>query len=90
MTKPGTGPLRYEVPPGLRPEEERAIRAALDVYFGSDSARPSAWSLQGRAEGVGLGALQIRNQSRHPWGEIGFNAYTRLGIESRVGRGDSK
>jgi hypothetical protein len=86
----GTPALRYEVPPGLRPEEERAIRAALDRYFGSDSVRPSQWSLQGRVESLGLGALQVRNQSHHPWGEIWFNPYTRLGIESRVGRGDSK
>jgi hypothetical protein len=82
--------MRYELPPGVTPEEDRAVRAALDGYFGSASIRPSAWSLQGRAEGLGLGALQVRNQSPHPWGENRLNPYTRLGIESRVGRGDSK
>lgn len=82
--------MRYELPPGLNTEEQRAIRTALDTYLGSESIRPSAWSLQGRAEGLGLGALQVRNQSPHPWGEARLNPYTRLGIESRVGRGDSK
>jgi hypothetical protein len=82
--------VRYELPSGLSSEEERAIRTALDGYFGSGSPRLTAWSLQGRAEALGLGALQIRNQSPHPWGENRLNPYTRLGIESRVGRGDSK
>jgi hypothetical protein len=82
--------MRYELPPGLSPEEERAIRAALDQYLRAGSVRTSAWSLQGRAEGLGLGALQVRNQSLHPWGETRLNAYTRLGIESRVGRGDAR
>lgn len=82
--------MRYDLPPGLAAEEERTIAAALDEYFGAGAVRPSPWALQGRAEGLGLGALQIRNQSRHPWVENRFNPYTRLGIESRVGRGDAK
>ena len=44
--------------------------------------RPEPWGLAGRAEGLGLGALQIRNQSRLPWGETRLNHYTRLGIEN--------
>ena len=82
--------MRYELPPGLPSEEERAIVAALDEYFGAETVRPDPWGLAGRAEGLGLGALQIRNQSRHPWGETRLNHYTRLGIENRVGRGDAK
>jgi hypothetical protein len=82
--------VRYELPPGLTKEEGRAITEALDRYFGTGVAQPSAWALQGRAEALGLGALQIRNQSPHPWGENRLNPYTRLGIESRVGRGDTK
>lgn len=82
--------MRYQLPPGLTPEEERAIGAALDDYFGAGMVRPSRWTLAGRAEGLGLGALQIRNRSIHPWGETGLNPYTRRGIESRVGRGDAK
>jgi hypothetical protein len=82
--------MRYELPPGIDPMEARAIRAALDEYFGAASVRPEPWGLAGRAEGLGLGALQIRNQSRSPWGETRLNHYTRLGIENRVGRGDAK
>ncbi len=82
--------MRYELPSGLPPEEERAIIAALEQYFGVARRRPSAWTLAGRTEALGLGALQIRNQSRHPWGETGLYPHTRLGIESRVGRGDTR
>jgi hypothetical protein len=82
--------VRYQLPPGLTPPEERAVLAALDQYFRLASVRPSAWALAGRTEGLGLGALQIRNQSTHAWGEIGLNPYTRLGTESLIGRGDAK
>ena len=82
--------MRYDLPPGIPPEEERAILAALDEYFGTASVRPDPWSLAGKAEALGLGALQIRNQSAQPWGETRLNHYTRRGIEARVGRGDAK
>jgi hypothetical protein len=81
---------RFDLPPGLTPEEEHAIVAALEEYFGSSSVRPSPWALAGRAEGLGLGALQIRYQSRRPWGETRLNPYTRRGAAPRMGRGDSK
>ena len=82
--------MRYQLPPDIDPTEARAIRTALDVYFGATSVRPEPWGLAGRAEALGLGALQIRNQSRLPWSETRLNHYTRLGIENRVGRGDAK
>ena len=82
--------MRYELPPGVPDREARAVRAALDEYFAAGSVRPHPWGLAGRAEGLGLGALQIRNQSLHPWGETRLSHYTRLGIENRVGRGDAK
>jgi hypothetical protein len=82
--------VRYDLPPGLAPQEERAVRAALDQYVRLASVRPSAWALAGRAVGLGLGALQIRNQSTHPWVETGLNPYTRLGTDSLLGRGDAK
>jgi len=82
--------MRYELPPRITPEEERAIVAALDQYFGTSTVRPSPWALAGRAIALGLGALQIRYQSPHPWGEIALNPYTRLGTEPRVGRADTK
>ena len=82
--------MRYDLPPGLTPEEERAALAALDEYFTYASVRPGAWALAGRAEGSGVGALEIRNQSLRPWNEIGPHHYTRRGIETRSGRGDAK
>jgi hypothetical protein len=81
---------RYELPPDLSPRERNAVVAALDDYFSRASVRPSPWALSGRAEALGLGALQIRHQSLGPWGEIRLNPYTRLGTETRMGRGDAK
>jgi hypothetical protein len=82
--------MRYELPPGITPEEERAIIAALDQYFGTSRVRPAAWALAGRAEALGLGALQIRFQSLRPWNDTRLKPYTRRGTEPRVGRGDAK
>ena len=80
----------YELPPGLNPEEVRAIEVALDEYFGTSAGRPDPWALAGRAIATRLGALQIRYQSQRPWGEIALNPYTRLGTEPRTGRGDAR
>jgi hypothetical protein len=82
--------VRFELPPGIGPDEEQAILAALDRYFHSASVRPSPWALAGRTEGLGLGALQVRHQSRRPWGETRLNPYTRRGADTRMGRGDTK
>ena len=81
---------RFELPPGLTPVERRAVAAALGEYLRVESVRPGGWALTGRAGGLGLGALQIRFQSLRPWREIGLNPYTRLGVDPRVGRGDSR
>jgi hypothetical protein len=81
--------MRYELPPGVSPEEERAILAALDQYLGAGKVRPSPWALAGRAEALGLGALQMRHQSLKPWGEIRLLPYTRRGADPRSGRGDA-
>lgn len=82
--------MRYELPPGLTPQEQRAILSALEGYFGYASVRPDPWALAGRAEGLGVGAIEVRNQSLHPWGEPGHHPYARRGIETRSGRGDAK
>ena len=82
--------MRYGLPPNLSPDEERAVIAAMEAYFAAAGVRPSPWALAGRAEGLGLGALQIRYQSPHPWTEIRLNPYTRRGTDSRMGRGDSR
>jgi hypothetical protein len=82
--------MRYELPPGLNPEDERAILAALEEYFGYSRSRPSPWTLAGRADALRLGALQARNQSKEPWLEAARASFTHRGTESRVGRGDTK
>jgi hypothetical protein len=82
--------MRYVLPPGLTSEEERAIAAALDEYLGHDTTRSDSWALAGRAEALGLGALQIRHQADFPWAGTTRRAFTRRGSEPRVGRGDSK
>jgi hypothetical protein len=81
--------VRYELPPGLSAEEERAIVAALDEYFGAGVARPDHWALAGRAEVLGLGALQVRHQSIRPWGRPEPSVFTRRGTEPRSGWGDA-
>jgi hypothetical protein len=82
--------MRYELPPGLSAEEERAIERALDEYFGAGEVRPDPWALAGRAEALGLGALQVRHQAMRPWGGAGAGPFTRRGTEPRSGRGDAK
>ena len=82
--------MRFELPPNLSPDERRAVVAALDEYLFSASVRPGPWALAGRAEGLGLGALQIRFQSEIPWTETRLNPYTRRGADPRIGRGDAR
>jgi hypothetical protein len=82
--------MRYVLPPGLTPEEERAIVAALDRYLSADAGHPDPWALAGRTEALGLGALQIRHQAGRPWSGATRHAFSRRGTEPRVGRGDTK
>jgi hypothetical protein len=82
--------MRYDLPPGLSAEEERAIVTALDDYFGAGVVRPDPWALAGRAEALRIGALQIRHQAMRPWGGAGPTAFTRRGTEPRSGRADTK
>ncbi len=82
--------MRAELPPDLDPEEEKAVLAALEEFERFASVRPSPWALSGRAEGLGLGALQTRYQSLRPWAETGRAGFTRRGTDTRTGRGDQK
>jgi hypothetical protein len=82
--------MRYELPPGLSAEEERAIIAALDEHFGAGVVRPDPWALAGRAEALRLGSLQIRHQAMRPWVGAGPTAFTRRGTDPRTGRGDAR
>jgi hypothetical protein len=85
----GEGERRFELPEGLRPEEERAIITALERYFLQESPKPNPWVLQGRIDATGLGALQTRKYAREPW--HGQRAeFARRGVPSSHGRGDQR
>lgn len=81
--------MRYDLPPGLSAEEERAIVSALDEYFGLGAVRLDPWALAGRAEALRLGALQIRHQAPRPWGGAWPVGFTRRGTQPQNGRGDA-
>ena len=81
--------MRYQLPPGLSAEEERAIVAALDDYFGAGAVRPDPWALAGRAEALRLGALQVRHQAVRPWGGPWLPPFARRGTEPLSGRADA-
>ena len=78
--------MRYDLPPGLTPEEVRAIESAIGEYLGLGRSRPDPWTLAGRAEALGLGALQLRHQRRNAWSGKELAPFTRLGTEPRRGR----
>jgi hypothetical protein len=85
----GEGERRFELPQGLRPEEERAIITALERYFLQESPKPNPWVLQGRIDATGLGALQTRKYAREPWhGQ--HAAFARRGVPPANGRGDQR
>jgi hypothetical protein len=83
-------PVAVELPDDLSPRERTLVEGALQRYLVLTSRRPGPWSLGGRAEGLGLGALQLRFQSIKPWGEIRLNAFTRRGSDPRIGAGGSR
>jgi len=84
------GPVAVEVPSDLSSRERTLVVKALERYLVLTSRRPGPWSLGGRAEGLGLGALQLRFQSVKPWGETRLNPYTRRGTDPRIGAGGSR
>ena len=77
---------RFELPPGISREEERAILNALERYFLQESPKPAPWVLQGRIDATGIGALQARKLSREPWAVRAV--FARRGVASLLGRGD--
>jgi hypothetical protein len=81
---------RYELPPDLSPEEERAVIAALERILGAERVRPSAWALAGRVAALRLGALQARRDGERPWRLRGRAPFARAGTPPLVGRGDAK
>ena len=81
---------RYELPPDLTPEEERIALAALEEAFRADRPGLSPWTLAGRAEALGLGALQARHKSETPWTFRGNVPFSRRGTPHLGGRGDAR
>ncbi len=59
--------MRYELPEGLLPEEEKALIAALERYFADTIEQPDPWALSGRIENLRMGALQTRETRPDAW-----------------------
>jgi hypothetical protein len=81
------GDRRFDLPPDLAPEEERAILMALERFFLAESPKPAPWVLQGRIDATGQGVLQVRRYAREPWhGQTA--AFARKGVPPVHGRSD--
>jgi len=78
---------RFELPDGVPPEDERAVIAALERYFGERDPRPNPWAMAGRMDAVREGTLQGRRGLRRPWAN--GSPFARLGTEPISGRGDT-
>lgn len=81
---------RYELPPDLTPEEERAVIAALEAALGGDRPRVSPWALAGRAQNLGYGRLQVRRDAGQGWSFRGDLPFARRGVATFQGRGDAR
>jgi hypothetical protein len=81
---------RYELPPDLSPDEERAVIAALERLLDVGRGRPSAWVSAGRTEALRLGGLQVRRQSDGAWRLRGRTSFARGAPPDLAGRGDAK
>ena len=84
------GPVRYRVLIDIPERERQVVEEALERYVAVASRRPAPWSLGGRAEGLGLGALQLRFESIEPWNQTRLNPFTRRGTDTRIGAGGSR
>ena len=80
---------RFELPPGLTPQEERAVLAALERYF-AEGPPPNPWALAGRVDASGMGALQTRRLAQGAWQRAGRENFARRGTTSLHGRGDAR
>jgi hypothetical protein len=81
---------RYELPPDLSPEEERAVIAALEEALGGRREARSPWAVQGRVEALRLGSLQARRDVPDAWRLRGSAPFARRGTAPHVGRGDAR
>lgn len=85
MTSPG-----FRLPEHLDPEEERAILWALERYFLPEHPRSDAWTLAGRVEQTGYGALQARRGTDGAWRSATRMAFARRGSNPMQGRADAR
>jgi hypothetical protein len=69
---------RFELPPGLSPQEERAVIAALERYF-AEEPPPNPWAMAGRYEATGMGMLQSRRIAPGAWQRAGRGKFAREG-----------
>jgi hypothetical protein len=80
--------MSFELPPGLSPEQERAVIAALEQYF-VEEPPPNPWAMAGRYDATGMGTLQTRRVSPGAWQRAGRGKFARLGTPTLHGRGDA-
>jgi len=85
VTSPG-----FRLPEHLDPEEERAVLSALERYFLPEHPRTDAWTLAGRIEQTGYGALQARRGNDRAWGSATRMPFARRGSSPMQGRADSR
>jgi hypothetical protein len=81
---------RFELPEGLGPDDERLVLASLERYLRRERPLPNAWSLAGRMDAAGHGALQARRHLRGAWRSIARAEFARPGVPSYQGRADAR
>ena len=85
-----SGSSRFELPGGLSPREEAAALAALEQYFAdAEPSAPDAWTMAGRLDGTGMGALQARHAGAGGWRSAVRTTFARAGVPPFQGRGDA-
>jgi hypothetical protein len=82
--------MRYELPDGLLPEEEKALIAALERYCADYTEQPDPWAMAGRIENVRIGALQARDKLPTAWQSATRLPYARRETPPLHGRGDAR
>jgi len=82
---------QFELPGGLSSREEAAVIAALERYFADSGAHPTAdaWTMAGRLDATGVGALQARGVTGSAWRAGVHMPFARRGVPPFHGRGDS-
>ena len=81
---------RFELPGGLSPREEAAVLAALEQYFAeAEPTAPDPWTMAGRLDSTGTGALQARHAGAGGWRAGAAMPFARSGVPPFRGRGDA-